>query len=213
MSGFGRVVGLALFASGLLVASTVDGQERATDPLALAAELRSQAEAQGHLRGVLSALVQVRDRHPREALDALADSLVEVAADFSARGDAFGLAIKREAIATLVSAAQWTAVRGTPYDGTLERIVRWAYRDRSQGGGPSMLLLARAVVEQSEWLLLMRDFATSTHADAPNAIEILAGPLGGAEGSQILRELYQSDAVVQERAKEALAHQARMRGW
>jgi hypothetical protein len=178
-------------------------------PMELAAQLRAQAEEEGHLRGVLFGLIQVWGPYPDEEVDALADTLVAVALDFSWRGDDEGRRIGRIAPSILFSAAHWKdPTFGKPYPRAGERIAALAL---GLAGARGFVLLAR-LPDRAEGLAHLRDIATSSHPRAVAAVNVLM-VAAGDEGLALLRTLYDEDLVKEPRANWELQAYASGRGW
>jgi hypothetical protein len=155
----------------------------------------------------------MRRSHPAGELNALADSMIAIAVDYTERRDPKARAIIDAVQNVLVSAGSWRHPSGgTPYAGASERLVRLAYE--LQGRWGTLGTLAR-LPNRAEGLRHVREFAMSTDfATAQHAITILdSDVLGGTEGLEILRELYVMDRVREPHAREVLEAKGRALGW
>lgn len=176
----------------------------------LAVRLRAQVEEENHLRGVLFRLVQVWGPSPHEEIDALADSLVAVAVDYSQRSDEVGTRLGQRAAAILSEAAHWQHLaRGEPYGRAGERLLRLAY---DLAGGSGVVVLLARLPDRAQGLAYLEEIATSTHRRAGAALNALIW-YGGADGLALLRRLHDGNLVKEPHARRQLQELARRRDW
>jgi len=164
------------------------------DPRVLAAEMRAQAE-RGGLDYAMFTMAQVNRTYPREALDALADTLVEIAVDFASRGDSLGTKMGEGAAGIILAAAIWGPTRaasgGTAYPGGPERIVELAFR--MPGGKPGYLQWLRRVAGDEAYFAQMRRFLTTPLRGASLAVHYLVED--GPRGFAVIRDACETGAV------------------
>lgn len=179
-------------------------------PVHLAANLRTEvARTGGPMFGVLPALVQLRSSHPAAELNALADSMVVIAAHYHAGGGPEAIPVVRAVSGILRSAMAWRGPPGTAYEGAGARVVDLALALDGRGGTTQLLT---EIPDRLEGLEHVRRFAISPSLSAAAAIDVLAAS-GGEEGLVILRDLHDQGLVTQSLARILLEGAARAQGW
>lgn len=193
-----------------IIATPISGQPfRTLGAVELAAGLRENVHDARYMQAVFIAMVRLWEDHPEELLDALADSVVEVAASYGRDTGLPGQRVRDGARGLLVSAAHWSLAKGRPYEGAAQRLVSLAYRTPERA---AYLYVLGSVIERDELLAHAGAFATSDHRTAEVAVRWLEES-GGAEGLGILRALYETGAVRDTLARRQLDAIARQHGW
>lgn len=160
----------------------------------------SAAEALAGERGSTS----VRDR------DALADSLVVIGTAFGENGSPAEQRAAMAAITALASSAG--PDRATPYPRAFEALVR-IYEGAPEGGiGAATLFMISELPSVGRAVEFLADVAVSPEGHALAAIRLLAERMG-PPGLDKLKELHESNAVVQPGARQSLGRIAKHLGW
>lgn len=172
-----------------------------------AAEIALLLRTKGMSGGALKILMQEHGPQPKGKLDAIADTLTEIAISYP--GDSIrSVNVRYEALQTL--AASGRRLRGIPYTGAAERLAQIALSGSSVRGGA--LYALTLIVDRGRALQLLRQVATSRNAIAYAAVGHLARDMG-AEGLALARQLYLQDSAREPNAREELERMARYYKW
>jgi hypothetical protein len=186
-----------------LFAIALKGQQpsRDSDAVRIAASMRSRGES----GAALAILTQTRGPRSKQDLDAVADTLTEIAASLPG-DDVTAVRTRNAARQTILLAG--IGKSGTPYPGAAARLLQIAERSNSGGALWGLTQLPN----KTESLGYLRKVATSDSKIAYAAVGHLARDTG-PEGLAILRDLYRRGLITEPRARDEAATAAHVHGW
>jgi hypothetical protein len=214
---------VAAIGLSLVIPAPVFGQAVDTaSTRALLAELR----ASGNRSAILARLTQEYRNRPTAELDALADSLVTIATSYR-KGDP--LTVRRAALSAAVAIATSASpghlaeranalqARGidrtpVPYHRAFEALARIYRESPDSGARAGTLYLMTQLPDSRRVVAFLAEVAVSPTTLSIPAIRHLVSDMG-EPGLAVLRRLYQTDAVVQQTAREHLEGIAIAQGW
>lgn len=172
-----------------------------------AAEIAALLRTKGYAGEALEILTQVGGPRPRQTLDAIADTLAEIAISHPGN-DIEDVQIRGTAVSTLMHAGMGNG--GIPYPGAAERLLRIVETAPRNGGGA--LYAPTLIPNKAQALQFMRRVAISDSKLAYAAVGHLARNMG-PEGLAVLRELHRQGLVSEPLARRDLAAVAKYHGW
>jgi hypothetical protein len=179
--------------------------------------------ATGNNSGVVAFLTQEgRYRQPRD-LAAVVDSLVAIATGYSPLDPGTSRQLARSAVVALAVAGnsehvseRSRAVREGPppvvYTGAFDALVTVFERSSDRAFRGTVLGAMTSLADRGRVLAYLGDAAKAKDSTARSAVHYLSIDMGSA-GLELLRRLYQSNAVVEADARRQLEALARAHGW
>jgi hypothetical protein len=189
-----RTITIVVLSALILIRTDMAGQSQARRLDTDAAEVARSLRTSGDPGLALQVLTQQYGSVSPSKLNAIADSLVEIAMHFP--GDSIKHVLTRQAaLITLVDASRGS--RGVAYAGGPERLLRLVQEGRSGGA----LWGITQIPNKVQALQMIRGLATSQNPMAHEAVRALANDLGAA-GLEALRDLYRGNAITQREARQ-----------